>query len=95
MRQLQCNADDTADALHGKALRQPPQNPLAYTSLSNDLDEHPLAAPAVELGVEELLPGAEMQPPAGNGLNEKREAITRTASRFSLLGFAVLRLAVA
>src|SRR5262245_12379812 len=33
----------------------------------DDLDQHPLGAAAVELAVEDLLPGAEVEPAAGDG----------------------------
>jgi hypothetical protein len=34
---------------------------------SDDLDQHPLSAPAVELTVEDLLPRPEIQPASGDG----------------------------
>src|SRR5262245_57608847 len=38
----------------------------AAASLPDDLDEHPLGAVAVELAVEDLLPGAEVELPPGD-----------------------------
>ena len=36
-------------------------------SLADDLHQHPLAPPAVEFAVEDLLPRAKVQPPPGHG----------------------------
>src|SRR5882762_8259775 len=40
--------------------------PKSAGSLPDDLDQHPLRAPSVELAVEDLLPGSEIQLPAGD-----------------------------
>jgi hypothetical protein len=39
----------------------------AEVLLANDLDQHPLGAPAIELAVENLLPGAKIQVAFGDG----------------------------
>ncbi len=40
---------------------------MIVSSFPNDLHQHPLAAAAVELAVEDLLPGAEIEPAIGDG----------------------------